>query len=60
MLVRLLQKFDSFELDASAQPEDSLPPLRWKSEGGRQSEERIFPKMHLTLYVHVSLFNLNL
>ncbi|KAI5117814.1 hypothetical protein M0805_004944 [Coniferiporia weirii] len=31
MLVRLLQSFDKFELDASAQPADSRAPPEWKN-----------------------------
>ncbi|KAI5115378.1 hypothetical protein M0805_008170 [Coniferiporia weirii] len=50
MLVRLLQTFDAFELDASAQPADSLPPSEWKNSPGHQSVERIFLKTHLMLY----------
>ena len=53
MLVRLLQKFDAFEFDPSAQPQDSLPPASWKNKPGRQGRERIFPKMHLTMYSYV-------
>lgn len=54
MLVRLLQKFDTFELDSAAQPQDSLPPPSWKDKPGRQGRERIFPKTHLTMYAYVS------
>ncbi len=56
MLVRLLQTFDRFELDASAQPPETIPPASWKDVPGRQSIERCWPKAHLTLYAHVSRF----
>ncbi|KAI5115359.1 hypothetical protein M0805_009652 [Coniferiporia weirii] len=56
MLVRLLQTFDAFELDSSAQPADSLPPSEWKDSPGRQSVERIFLKTHLTLYAFKGLW----
>jgi len=54
MLVRLLQTFDRFELDASAQPLETIniPPASWKDVPGRQSIERCWPKAHLTLYAH--------
>jgi len=52
MLVRLLQIFDRFELDASAQPPETIPPVSWKDVPGRQSIERCWPKAHLTLYAH--------
>jgi len=52
MLVRLLQTFDCFELDASAQPPETIPPASWKDVPGRQSIERCWPKAHLTLYAN--------
>ncbi len=57
MLVRLLQTFDRFELDASAQPPETIPPASWKDVPGRQSIERCWPKAHLTLYANVSRFS---
>lgn len=56
MLVRLLQIFDTFELDTDAQPPDSRPPPEWKALGGRQAVEKFFPKTHLTMYSYVSYF----
>jgi len=50
MLVRLLQTFDRFELDDSAQPSESVPPASWKNVPGRQSIERCWPMSHLTMY----------
>jgi len=52
MLIRLLQTFDSIELDPSSQPADSIPPASWKNAAGRQAMERIWPKSHLTMYSH--------
>ena len=42
-------------LDLTAQPSDSLPPEEWAGEWGRKGIEKIWPKVHLTLYVNVSL-----
>jgi len=56
MLVRLLQRFDHFELDMTAQPADTNPPLSWKSAPGRQSVERIWPKAHFTIYANGGLW----
>ena len=58
MLISLLQTFDKFELDSSAQPPDSLPPAEWKNAPGRQATERLFPKAHLTIYSYVSEYSL--
>ncbi len=54
MVVRLLQRFNHFELDVTAQPPDTIPPPSWKSVPGRQSMERIWPKANLTMYAYVS------
>ncbi|TDL19801.1 cytochrome P450 [Rickenella mellea] len=56
MLVKLLQKFDGFTLDEAAQPPDSRIPASWVNVPGRQSMERFFPKMHLTMYAHKGLW----
>ncbi|TDL19800.1 cytochrome P450 [Rickenella mellea] len=56
MLVKLLQNFDSVTLDESAQPPDSRIPPEWANVAGRQSVERFFPKMHLTMYAHKGLW----
>ena len=53
-LIRLLQNFSHIELDLSAQPPDARPPSEWASAEGQQGKEKIIPKCHLTLYVHVS------
>ncbi|KAI0772046.1 cytochrome P450 monooxygenase pc-3 [Trametes elegans] len=49
-MVRLLQNFDSFSLDLTAQPPESLPPAEWKQAPGRKGQEQIFLKTHFTLY----------
>lgn len=56
MLIRMLQTFNKFELDPSAQPPDSRPPAAWKNAPGRQAIERIFPKAHLTMYSYKGLW----
>ena len=55
MLIKLLQSVDSFELDLAAQPADSLAPEGWKAMPGRQAIEKLFPKSHLTMHIHVRL-----
>ena len=55
MLIKLLQSFDAFELDLVSQPSDSLAPEGWRSMPNRQAVERLFPKCHLTMYLHVSV-----
>ena len=59
MLIKLLQSFDAFELDLVSQPSDSLAPEGWRSMPNRQAVERLFPKCHLTMYLHVSVFYLS-
>ena len=54
MLIRLLQAFDRFELDLTAQPSEGKAPRAWKAASGRQAAEQLFPKTHLTMYFHVS------
>lgn len=54
MLIRLLQQFDSMSLAPDAQAPDTLPPLSWAEAEGRKATEKIFPKIHLTMYAHVS------
>ena len=52
-LIRLLQNFSHMELDLNAQPPDARPPQEWAGAEGQRGVEKIIPKMHLTLYVHV-------
>ncbi|KAJ3574394.1 hypothetical protein NP233_g1797 [Leucocoprinus birnbaumii] len=55
-LVRLLQRFDRFELATDCQPEGSLPPSEWKERRGRQRIEKIWPAAALTLFVKGGLW----
>ncbi|KAL4249120.1 cytochrome P450 family protein [Abortiporus biennis] len=57
-IIRLLQNFTDIELDSQAQPEWSKPPAEWKTiaPGRRKGIEKIFPKVHLTLYCHGGLW----
>ncbi|KAJ2990144.1 hypothetical protein NUW54_g8561 [Trametes sanguinea] len=54
-IIRLLQSFASMDLDSAAQPPDARPPPDWANAEGQQGNEKIIPKCHLTLYVHVSI-----
>ncbi|KLO15647.1 cytochrome P450 [Schizopora paradoxa] len=56
MLVRLLQTFDRFELDPTAQPPETIPPPSWKNAEGRKAIERCWPKAHLTMYAKGGLW----
>lgn len=57
-LVRLLQRFDRFELALDCQPEGSLPPREWREEGrkGRQRFEKVWPSAALTLFIKGGLW----
>ncbi|KAF4609531.1 hypothetical protein D9613_012249 [Agrocybe pediades] len=52
-LIRLLQKFSSFELDSSS---NIQPPAEWAQGEGRKSLEKIHPAVHLTMYVKGGLW----
>lgn len=54
MLVRFLQHFSSITLDLDACPPESRPPAAWAKAPGRKSIEKLWPKIHLTMYTHVS------
>ena len=54
ILIRLLQQFDTISLAPDAQAPDTLPPPAWAEGEGRKATEKIFPKVHLTMYAHVS------
>jgi hypothetical protein len=56
MLVRLLQAFGTITLAPDAQPLDSQAPASWKLVPGRQAAEKLWPKSHLTLYLHKGLW----
>lgn len=53
MIVRLLQNFTSVSLDLSSLPDDAHPPAEWAEGTGRKAIEKLWPKMHLTLYTEV-------
>ncbi|KAI0772037.1 cytochrome P450 monooxygenase pc-3 [Trametes elegans] len=55
-LTRLLQTFSSMELDLSAQPPEARPPAEWARAEGQKGKEKIFPKTHLSMYVHGGLW----
>ena len=57
-LIRLLQNFSHMELDLSAQPPEARPPPEWVSAEGQKGVEKIVPKAHLTLYIHVSAIHI--
>ncbi|EGO30124.1 hypothetical protein SERLADRAFT_431596 [Serpula lacrymans var. lacrymans S7.9] len=48
-LIRFLQKFSSITL---ATDEQFAPPSHWAGASDRKSIEKIYPKYHLTMYVH--------
>ena len=53
-LVRLLQRFESMEMDDAAQPPNARPPAVWQnSPRMRTRVEKIKPRQHLTLFVEV-------
>jgi len=56
MLIRLLQNFSSIELDADAIPLEARPPAEWAKASGRKAVEKVFPKMHLTMYTYGGLW----
>ncbi|KAF8643425.1 hypothetical protein AX16_009034 [Volvariella volvacea WC 439] len=56
MLIRLLQNFSQFNLDLDAFPSETRPPKEWSGCPGRKGIEKIYPRMHLTLYSHGGLW----
>ncbi|KAJ7095943.1 cytochrome P450 [Mycena belliarum] len=50
ILIRLLQNFSSFTLDAEAFLPEARPPPEWALCEGRKAWDRFRPKMHLTMY----------
>ncbi|KAJ7641311.1 cytochrome P450 monooxygenase CYP63 [Roridomyces roridus] len=56
VLVRLLQRFERFELAGECQPAGSEPPKEWKERKGRQRVEKIWPAAALTLFVKGGLW----
>ena len=59
-LIRLLQEFSSINLDSSAQPPETRPPASWAGGSGRKGIEKIWAKMHLTMYSLVRTFNVRI
>ncbi|KAH8831701.1 cytochrome P450 [Flagelloscypha sp. PMI_526] len=55
-MIKLLQRFESFEVAKDAMPEDSIPPASWKQKSGRQADEEIIPKVHLTMTINGGLW----
>ncbi|KAF8547413.1 hypothetical protein OG21DRAFT_1527175 [Imleria badia] len=53
MLIRLLQHFDTIRLAPDAHAPDTLPPPTWATSTDRKGREKIFPSLHLTMYLHV-------
>jgi len=51
--IRLLQKFSGFTLAEDAQPPDSRPPAEWSECKGSKGTDKIWPGVHLTMYVKV-------
>ncbi|KII89790.1 hypothetical protein PLICRDRAFT_565689 [Plicaturopsis crispa FD-325 SS-3] len=52
MLVRLLQAFSGIALAPEAVPVEARTPEAWKTSGGPQAKERVWPRNHLTMYAH--------
>ena len=53
-MVRLLQTFSNITLDPSAQDPETHVPKAWAEFPGRKGKEKVWPKSHITLYMHVS------
>ncbi|KAF8547417.1 cytochrome P450 [Imleria badia] len=56
MLIRLLQQFDTIRLAPDAHAPNTLPPPTWATSTCRKATEKIFPKLHLTMYAHGGLW----
>ena len=55
MIIRMLQAFTSVKLDLASAPPEAQPPAEWAQATGRKAIEKVFPKMHLTMYANVRL-----
>ncbi|KZT68533.1 cytochrome P450 [Daedalea quercina L-15889] len=55
-LIKLLQRFNTMQLDLDSQPPESLPPKAWAGAWGRKGTEKIWPKVHLTMYANGGLW----
>ncbi|TFK37275.1 cytochrome P450 monooxygenase pc-3 [Crucibulum laeve] len=56
MIIRLLQNFSSVKMDLDATPVDAFPPKAWAGASGRKGIEKVYPRMHLTMYAHGGLW----
>ncbi|EDR04959.1 uncharacterized protein LACBIDRAFT_303883 [Laccaria bicolor S238N-H82] len=55
-LIRLLQQFTGFSLAPVAQPEGTRPPESWKGCAGSKGSTKVWPGLHLTMYVRGGLW----
>lgn len=55
-IIRLLQEFESIELDHEAQPPDSKPPATWRNAPGTKGTDKIWARSHLTLFSHKGMW----
>ena len=53
-MIRLLQTFPNITPDTPAQHPELRVPKAWANCPGRKGKEKIWPKSHITLYMHVS------
>jgi hypothetical protein len=53
MIIRFLQQFSSISLETDAYPSEARPPAAWKEGVGRKTIEKVWPKIHLTMYAYV-------
>ncbi|KAF5326502.1 hypothetical protein D9611_000513 [Ephemerocybe angulata] len=56
MMIRLLQTFSEFTLDLASGPDEATPPAAWGAAPGRKATEKVWPKMHLTMYANGGLW----
>jgi hypothetical protein len=52
-LVRLLQEFTGFALEKS---QNLQPPVEWAACEGLKGTEKVYPALHLTMYMKVTIF----
>ncbi|GLB44358.1 putative cytochrome P450 monooxygenase [Lyophyllum shimeji] len=55
-IIRFLQHFSSISLDEEAAPPEARPPPHWANGVGRKTIERVYPKIHLTMYASGGLW----
>ncbi|KAF8055213.1 cytochrome P450 monooxygenase pc-1 [Lyophyllum atratum] len=56
MIIRFLQQFSSISLDEDAAPPEARVPAAWAKGVGRKTIERVYPKIHLTMYASGGLW----